>query len=142
MTSKYGNVDELSKQIDLLEDKRAKLDIEIRNLRKQRTRLNNGTVVGEDRSGTQDNLAVPTVELRSIVMDALREQTYHQLAATAGVSPRTIAKIRENETRFTTLRIADMILKACGHPEALGLTVRVVGNPQYRHNADNSDSCG
>ena len=139
--SKYGNVDELTAQIDLLENKRKKLDTEIRNLRKQRTRLNNGTVVGEDRSGTQDNLAVPTVELRTIVMDALRERTYHQLAASAGVSPRTIAKIRENETRFTTLRIADMILNACGHPEALGLSVRIVGNPQYR-SIPSEEDCG
>lgn len=139
MPSKYGDIRSIEKQIADLKHQRNLLDGELKLLRKQKSRLENGTVVGEDRSGTQDSLAVPTVELRMVVLDALREQTYHQLAASAGVSPRTVQKIKLLETNFTTLRIADKILQACGHPEALGLSVRVVGNPQYRRI---DDSCG
>jgi hypothetical protein len=140
---KYEGLDvqALNAHIAGLIHRRRQLDNQIKRLRSQRSRLVNGTVVGSNRSGTQDAKAVPTVELKPYVDEALREFTTTQLARRANVAPRTIQKIKYLESNFVTLRIADQILTACGHMDVLGRTVRIIPNPGWRREPDNDD-CG
>src|SRR5678815_264677 len=101
---KYEGLDvqALNAHIAGLIHRRRQLDNQIKRLRSQRSRLVNGTVVGSNRSGTQDAKAVPTVELKPYVDAALREFTTTQLARRANVAPRTIpvsyTHLRAHET--------------------------------------------
>lgn len=144
MASKYEGLDAvaLNAHIASLLRRRQELDRKIRQLRNQRSRVLNGNIVGEQRSGTQDREAVPTVELRPYVEHGVMEFGSTELARRANVSQRTIQKILNAETKFTTLRIADPLLIASGYTRVLGTEVRIVPNPQFRQEPDNTDSCG
>lgn len=142
--SKYEGLDvqALNARIAGLIHRRNLLNREITRFRKQRDRLLGGSVIGENHSGTQDSKAVPTVELQPYVLEALKYNTITNLARRANVAPRTIQKIKALESSFTTLRIADQILIACGYEDALGRAVRIITNPRFSPIEDNDESCG
>ena len=120
--------------------KRNELQKEINRLRSKRERLRYDVVVGIQRGGNHDHLVVPTVELKPYVEAAVKNYGgKQQLARKARVSPRTVRKILNGESKFTTFYVADSILSVGGYLSVLGTAVRIVPNPGFRPTSQDDD---
>lgn len=140
MATRVEQIQELNALIAGKIHRRRLLNKEINRLRSQRDRLLHDDAVGIKRSGTNDDLVVPTVELKPYVEQAVKEYGgKRQLARKANVSARTITKILNLESRFTTVYVADALLSVGGYLSLLGSVVRVVPNPQFRPTVQDDD---